>query len=44
MTKASKKIPSAKKLPNDPPVKLDMSFEDAMKLALNTPIKKKTKK
>ena len=39
--KKSKVIPSPKKLPNDEPVHLDMSFEEAIKLALNTPIKKK---
>ena len=43
MAKKTKKtnIPSPKKivLPNDKPVHLDMSFQDAIKLALNTPIK-----
>ena len=36
------KTPVVKKIkfPNDTPVHLDMSFEDAIKLALNTPIKK----
>ena len=31
---------SPKKLPNDEPVHLDMSFENAIKQAVNTPIKK----
>ena len=30
-------------LPNDEPVKINMPFEDAVKKALNTPVKKKTK-
>ena len=36
------KTPVVKKIkfPNDTPVHLDMFFEDAIKLALNTPIKK----
>lgn len=36
------KIPETKRLvlPNDEPVKIDMPFEDALKKALNTPIKK----
>ena len=43
MSKVKKtKTPIVKKIkfPNDTPVHLDMSFEDAIKLALNTPIKK----
>lgn len=36
-TKSTKKKKQPK---NDPQVRLDMSFEDAIKLALNTPIKK----
>ena len=43
MAKSKKtKSPSIKKIkfPNDEPLHLDMSFEEAMKLALNTPIKK----
>lgn len=43
MAKTKKtKTPVVKKIkfPNDTPVHLDMSFEDAIKLALNTPIKK----
>ncbi len=44
MAKAKKKaIPKPKKLPNDEPVHLNMSFEQAIKLAVNTPIKKKLK-
>lgn len=36
-----RKIKDGKKQPkNDPKVHLDMSFEDAIKLAVNTPIKK----
>ena len=41
--KAKKKIKAKlhKKLnlPNDEPVKINMPFEDALKIALNTPIK-----
>ncbi len=42
MKKAKSVSPPHKKLllSNDEPVKLNMSFEDAIKLALNTPIKK----
>lgn len=36
----SKGIPKPLKLPNDEPVHLDMPFEDAIKKAVNTPIKK----
>lgn len=44
MAKAKKKAtPKPKTLPNDEPVKLNMSFEDAIKKAVNTPIKKKGK-
>lgn len=43
MAKASKKkvkkIKPLQTFPNDAPVHLDMSFEEAIKLALNTPIK-----
>lgn len=41
--KAKKAIPVKKpiKLPDDKAVYLDMSFEEAVKKALNTPIKKK---
>jgi hypothetical protein len=37
------KIPSPKRLnlPNDEPVKINMPFEEAVKKALNTPLKKK---
>jgi hypothetical protein len=38
--KKKQKSPSIKKLPNDQPVHLNMSFEDAIKLAAKTPIKK----
>ncbi|HLK27575.1 MAG TPA: hypothetical protein VKT28_03280 [Puia sp.] len=45
MAKAKKakapKLPKKLNLPNDEPLRLDMSFEEAVKLALNTPIKKK---
>ena len=43
MAKASNKKPSTKRLvlPNDKPVHIPLPFEDAVKLALNTPIKKK---
>ena len=36
-------IPTTKRLvlPNDDPVKINMPFEDAIKKALNTPIKRK---
>ena len=36
------KTPIVKKIkfPNDTPVHLDISFEEAIKLAINTPIKK----
>jgi hypothetical protein len=39
------KAPSTKRLvlPNDEPVKINMPFEDAIKKALNTPIKKEKK-
>jgi hypothetical protein len=39
------KIPSAKRLilPNDEPVKINMPFEDAVKKALNTQLRKKEK-
>lgn len=44
MAKAKKKaIPRPKQLPNDEPVKLNMSFEEAIKKAINTPIKKDKK-
>ena len=36
--KASAK-PKKLNLPNDEPVKIDMPFEDAVKKALNTPVK-----
>lgn len=44
MAKLNKKIkpnntPPVKVLPNDTPLHLNMSFEDAIDLALNTPIK-----
>ena len=41
MKKATKVSEPPKKLilPNDEPVKLNMSFENALQLALNTPIK-----
>lgn len=39
--KAKSKIPPKKlNLPNDEPIHLDMSFEDAIKKAVNTPTKK----
>lgn len=38
--KASPSLPKKLNLPNDEPVKLNMSFEDAIKKALNTPTKK----
>ena len=39
--KVKSKLPPQKlNLPNDEPVHLDMSFEDAIKKAVNTPIKK----
>ena len=40
--KIKSKTPSTKKLklPNDEPVHLDMSFEEAIKLAAKTPTKK----
>ena len=43
--KAKNATPSPKKLnfPNDEPVKINMPFEDAIKKALNTPIKAKKK-
>jgi len=39
------KTPSTKRLvlPNDEPVKINMPFEDAIKKALNTPIRKRKK-
>jgi hypothetical protein len=39
------KIPSTKRLnlPDDEPVKINIPFEDAIKKALNTPIKAKKK-
>lgn len=40
--KKNKKVVAPKRklnLPNDEPLHLDMSFEEAIKLALNTPIK-----
>jgi len=47
MAKKTKKhkAPLTKKIkfPNDEPVHLDMTFEQAIKLAVNTPIKKKKK-
>ncbi|MGC4037034.1 MAG: hypothetical protein QM764_13835 [Chitinophagaceae bacterium] len=44
MAKAKKKAtPKPKQLPNDEPVKLNMSFEEAIKRAVNTPIKNKKK-
>ena len=43
MAKAKKaktpKLPKKLNLPDDEPLRLDMSFRDAVKLALNTPIK-----
>jgi len=38
---AKAKVPTTKKIkfPNDKPVHLDISFQDAIKLALNTPVK-----
>lgn len=33
-----------KKIVKEKPLKLNMTFEEAMKMALNTPIKKKKKK
>jgi hypothetical protein len=38
---AKSKTPTTKRLvlPNDEPVKINMPFEDAIKKALNTPIK-----
>lgn len=44
MAKASKKKdkkPKKLNLPDDKPLHLDMSFEEAIKKAANTPIKKK---
>ena len=43
--KEKKATPKSKKLnlPDDEPVKLNMSFEEAIKRAVNTPIKKKHK-
>ena len=38
-----KATPKPKKLQNDEPVHLNMTFEQAIKLAVNTPIKKKNK-
>jgi hypothetical protein len=40
------KAPQTKRLsfPDDEPVKINMPFEDAIKKALNTPIKPKKKK
>ena len=35
---------SKKIKPKDQPVKIDMTFQEAMKKALNTPLPKKTKK
>jgi hypothetical protein len=35
--------PSPKKLTKDEPLHIPLSFEDAVKMALNTPIKKKKK-
>lgn len=48
MAKAAKKTttkPNTKRLnaPDDKPVHLPLSFEDAVKLALNTPVKKRKK-
>ena len=42
MKKANKLSATPKELilPNDEPIKLNMSFENALQLALNTPIKK----
>jgi len=37
--KKTSKTPSIKKLPDDKSVHLDMSFEEAIKKAVNTPIK-----
>jgi len=37
-------IPQKLNLPDDEPVHLDMSFEEAIRKAVNTPIKKKNKK
>ena len=39
----TKKLPKKLMLPNDEPVHLDMSFQDAIKLALNTPLQKDKK-
>jgi hypothetical protein len=38
--KKTSKSTSVRKLPDDKPVHLDMSFEEAIKKAVNTPIKK----
>jgi len=39
--KRNQSAPTRKlRLPNDEPLYLDMTFEEALKLALNTPIKK----
>lgn len=38
---ATKKKSKKLKLPDDKPVKLNMSFEQAIKLAATTPVKKK---
>ena len=44
MAKAKKKAtPKPKTFPNDEPVHLNMTFEQAIKKAANTPIKKKSK-
>ena len=45
MAKAKKKPAKPKKLnlPDDPPVHLDMTFEEAIKKAASTPIKKNIK-
>jgi hypothetical protein len=43
MAKPSKPKKEAKKAPKEGPVKLNMSFGDAIKLAVNTPPVKKKK-
>ena len=42
MGKATKK-PSKKAVKKDPPLKLDMSFEDAVRLSIQTKVSKKKK-
>lgn len=43
MAKAKKKTPKKLVLPDDKPVKLNMTFEEAIKKAATMPFKKKTK-